>query len=224
MNLTTKQYHSSEESLITAAMEYVKKIFQDDSSGHDYYHTLRVYRNGMLIAKEEQGDTLLVGLATLLHDVDDIKLFPKQKGELLHCKEFLRQHSVSDAITAKICQAIEELSFKGKDTKTPSTLEGKIVQDADRLDAIGAIGIARTFTFGGHHHRELYNPEVEPRLDMTEEEYRANRSSTIHHFYEKLLLLKDLMNTSTGKRLAESRHEFMLQYLEQFHQEWDGLQ
>ena len=187
--------------LIRAAVAYAGSVFREDSSGHDLDHTLRVYRTANLLAEQEGADHELVSLIALLHDVDDVKLFPESNPGLEHAVSFLRTHAVSADRIAEICAAIRQISFAGKDSVTPDTLEGKCVQDADRLDALGAVGIARAFAYGGAHHRKMYDPAVLPRMEMSGEEYRQyGGSTTINHFHEKLLLLEDLMNTSAAKQ------------------------
>ena len=177
----------------------VQELFKGESSGHDYFHTLRVYNNACKIAQKEECNILLVQLAALLHDVDDIKMFNTKNYN--NAKTILQEFKYNEQIINSVIKIISEISFKGKSTE-PTTMEGKIVQDADRLDAIGAIGIARAFTYGGNKNRELYNPDIKPRLNMTEEEYRSNNGTTINHFYEKLLLLEKYMNTDTAKVIS----------------------
>ena len=209
--------------LIRAAMDYARNVFREDSSGHDLDHTLRVYRTANLLAEQEGADRELVSLIALLHDVDDVKLFPESNPGLEHAVSFLRAHAVSADRIAEICAAIRQISFAGKDSVTPDTLEGKCVQDADRLDALGAVGIARAFAYGGAHHRKMYDPAVLPRMEMSGEEYRQyGGSTTINHFHEKLLLLEDLMNTSAAKRIAAERTAYMHGFLEEFRKEWNG--
>lgn len=209
--------------LIRAAMDYARNVFREDSSGHDMDHTLRVYRTANLLAEQEGADRELVSLIALLHDVDDVKLFPESNPGLEHAVSFLRAHAVSADRIAEICAAIRQISFAGKDSVTPDTLEGKCVQDADRLDALGAVGIARAFAYGGAHHRKMYDPAVLPRMEMSGEEYRQyGGSTTINHFHEKLLLLEDLMNTSAAKRIAAERTAYMHGFLEEFRKEWNG--
>lgn len=209
--------------LIRAAVDYAGSVFREDSSGHDLDHTLRVYRTANLLAEQEGADHELVSLIALLHDVDDVKLFPESNPGLEHAVSFLRAHAVSPDRITVICAAIRQISFAGKDSVAPDTLEGKCVQDADRLDALGAVGIARAFAYGGAHHRKMYDPAVLPRLEMSGEEYRRyGGSTTINHFHEKLLLLKDLMNTSAAKRIAAERTTYMRGFLEEFRKEWDG--
>jgi uncharacterized protein len=197
----------------------IQELFKGESSGHDYFHTLRVYNNACKIAQKEECNILLVQLAALLHDVDDIKIFNTKNYN--NAKTILQEFKYNEQIINSVIKIISEISFKGKSTE-PTTIEGKIVQDADRLDAIGAIGIARAFTYGGNKNRELYNPDIKPRLNMTEEEYRSNNGTTINHFYEKLLLLEKYMNTDTAKVIAKERTEFMNNFLKQFYKEWNN--
>ena len=197
----------------------VQELFKGESSGHDYFHTLRVYNNACKIAQKEECNILLVQLVSLLHDVDDVKIFNTKNYN--NAKTILQEFKYNEQIINSVIKIISEISFKGKSTE-PTTIEGKIVQDADRLDAIGAIGIARAFTYGGNKNRELYNPDIKPRLNMTEEEYRSNNGTTINHFYEKLLLLEKYMNTDTAKVIAKERTEFMNNFLKQFYKEWNN--
>lgn len=196
----------------------LQEFFKNDYSGHDYNHTMRVYKLAYNIAIQEHADLEIVSLAALLHDVDDVKL--TQSINYQNARLLMNKYGI-DKVQEEVIAIIQDVSFKGNQSKSPSTLEGKIVQDADRLDAIGAIGIARAFTFGGNHNRPLYNDE-NPVLNMDEASYRQHKSSTINHFYEKLLLLKDMMNTDSAKRLASVRHQFMLNYLEEFYDEIEG--
>lgn len=209
--------------VIENAIEYVKQIFANDCSGHDYYHTMRVYRLAVQIAKQENADMLIVQLTALLHDVDDAKLSPETYATKKNAVDFMESNSVDNEMIEAVCKIIEEISFAGTDSVVPSTIEGKCVQDADRLDAMGAIGIARTFAYGGSKGRKIYDPEIKPLVNMSKEEYRQNHNSTsINHFYEKLLLLKDMMNMETAKRMAEHRQAVMESYLEEFLAEWKG--
>jgi uncharacterized protein len=196
----------------------LQEFFKNDYSGHDYNHTMRVYKLAYNIAIQEHANLEIVSLAALLHDVDDVKL--TQSINYQNARLLMNKYGI-DKVQEEVIAIIQDVSFKGNQSKSPSTLEGKIVQDADRLDAIGAIGIARTFTFGGNHNRPLYNDE-KPELDMDEASYRKHESSTINHFYEKLLLLKDLMNTDSARVLADQRHQFMVNYLEEFFDEIEG--
>lgn len=210
------------ENIIDKTLEYVKKIFENDFSGHDYYHTLRVYNLAKYISNFEKCDTELVCLAALLHDVDDYKLVGHKEEPYYNAKSFLESQSVSNKKIEQICHNISQVSFKGKDTVVPDTIEGKIVQDADRLDAIGAIGMGRTFAYGGSIKRPMHIPNMEYKENMSAEEYYKNVGTTINHIYEKLLKLKDLMNTETAKTMAIHRHEFMQEFLNEFYDEWEG--
>lgn len=210
--------------LITNIASQVKEKFLTESSGHDWWHIYRVWKMAQHICKAEKAETLVVELAALLHDIADWKFHDgDETAGPRAAKAILQTHNVPNDINIHVCKIITEVSFKGAgvDTK-PSTLEGQVVQDADRLDAMGAVGIARTFAYGGHKGRLLYDPAVKPSQHMTKEEYMQSTSHTINHFYEKLLLLKDLMNTQEAKRMAEGRHDFMETYLKQFFKEWEG--
>jgi uncharacterized protein len=210
--------------LIDATANYVRTTLQGAEAGHDWWHINRVWNNAKLIAQTEQVDMLVVELAALLHDIADAKFHggdeeigPRTAGN------FLKTLNLDDALIEHIQQIIRHMSFKaGFDEQVFTSKEMQVVQDADRLDAIGAIGIARAFTYGGYKNREMYNPDVPPNLNMSKEEYKNTSAPTINHFYEKLLLLTDKMNTATGKQIAQQRHDFMLQYLEQFYGEWNG--
>lgn len=211
------------ESIVDRTLEYVKEFFKNDFSGHDYYHTLRVYNLSKYIAGFEKCNTKLVYLAALLHDVDDYKLVGHEEESFHNAKSFLRSQGVSDGEIEQVCHIISQVSFKGKDTVIPDTIEGKIVQDADRLDALGAIGIGRTFAYGGNHNVPMHVPGVKFKEDMSADEYYKNTGTTINHFYEKLLKLKDLMNTETAREMAKHRHRFMQEFLEEFYGEWEGI-
>lgn len=209
--------------MVNNALEYIKEIFSGDSSGHDYYHTVRVYRIATEIAKQEYADVNIVQLAALLHDVDDKKLSPETHATKKNAVDFMTANGVDADIINIVCKIIDEVSFAGTDSVVPSTIEGKCVQDADRLDAIGAIGIARTFAYGGSRGRKIYDPDIKPRIGMSKEEYEKNMNSTsINHFYEKLLVLKDMMNTTAGKKMAEHRQAVMQEFLNEFLAEWKG--
>ena len=212
-----------DKNIINDAIVFVRHVFENDYSGHDYFHTLRVYKMATRIAEQENADLMVVQLAALLHDVDDIKLSPETHANKDRAVGFLRKHGVAEEVINLICDIIAEVSFKGTDTITPKTIEGKCVQDADRLDAIGAIGIARTFAYGGSHNRVIYDPDEKPMLNMSGDEYRNHVSTTINHFYEKLFLLKDMMNTATAKNIAKQRDDYMKFYIAQFLDEWDGI-
>ena len=209
--------------MIENALEYIKELFSGDSSGHDYYHTVRVYKLAVEIAKQENVDVNIVQLAALLHDVDDSKLSPETHDTKKNAVDFMAANKVDVEVMEAVCKIIEEVSFAGTDSVVPSTIEGKCVQDADRLDAMGAIGIARTFAYGGSRGRTLYDPDISPQMGMGKEEYQKNQNTTsINHFYEKLLLLKDMMNTAMGKKLAEHRQAVMEEFLVEFMAEWEG--
>jgi uncharacterized protein len=207
--------------IIHQTAEFVKNKMINESTGHDWWHANRVWRNAIKIGKSEQADMFVVQLAALLHDIADWKF---HGGDTMTgpnvALEFLNSLNVDDSTINHVCDIIKKLSFKGaKVEQEILTIEGQIVQDADRLDAIGAIGIARAFAYGGFKQREIYNPEIPVVLHNSFETYKRNESPTINHFYEKLLLLKDLMNTKTAKKIAIMRHEFMIQYLEKFFHE-----
>ena len=200
--------------------EFVKDLLAKEYSGHDYYHCIRVYNNAMLICKDMDCDKRLVSVASLLHDVDDAKLFDSKDYD--NARKILNDLNYEKDFIEKVINIIKDVSFKGKDSVIPSSLEGKIVQDADRLDAIGAIGIARTFAYGGNHNRLIYDPSIKPNLNMDYNQYKNANNPTINHFYEKLLLLKDMMNLEKSKQIAIHRHKFMEEYLKEFYDEWDG--
>lgn len=209
--------------IIRDALEFVRDMFHDDYSGHDYFHTLRVYKMAAKIAEQENANLKIVQLAALLHDVDDIKLSPETYANKDRAVSFLRQHGISEAMIKTICNIIGEVSFRGTDSTAPETIEGKCVQDADRLDAMGAIGIARAFAYGGNHNRVIYDPEIKPIVSMNADQYQSHSSTTINHFYEKLFQLKDLMNTDTAKKIAGQREDYMKTYISEFLAEWDGI-
>ncbi len=212
-----------DKTIINDALEFVKNTFNDDYSGHDYFHTLRVYKMATRIAEQENANLIIVQLAALLHDVDDIKLSPETYVNKDKAVDFLRKHGISEAMIKTICNIIGNVSFKGTDSVTPETIEGKCVQDADRLDAMGAIGIARVFAYGGSHNRIIYDPEIKPTVNMNSDEYQNHISTSINHFYEKLFQLKDLMNTDTAKRIAKQREDYMRTYIAEFLDEWNGI-
>lgn len=206
-----------------SVIKFVKGIFAYDCSGHDYHHTMRVYRLAMQIAEQENANMLIVQLAALLHDVDDVKLSPETHEAKKNAVGFMKNNGVDEKVIASVCKIIDEVSFAGTDSVVPSTLEGKCVQDADRLDAIGAIGIARTFACGGSKGRRIHDPDIKPMTNMNKADYNQNHNSTsINHFYEKLLLLKDMMNTETAKKMAMYRQAVMEDFLEEFMAEWEG--
>ncbi|MGO4920351.1 HD domain-containing protein [Maribacter spongiicola] len=219
--------------IVEETITFVKETLKNAEGGHDWFHIQRVFNNSMLIAKDEDEDDvnlLVVSLGALLHDIADAKfndgdesLGPKM------AENFLLSLGVPKRTINHVTNIIKYSSFKTSLTdgkmkkKLFSSKELKVVQDADRLDAIGAIGIARAFNYGGFKNRALYDPSISPNLEMSKEEYKKSEAPTLNHFYEKLLLLKDKMNTETGKRLAEERHQYMIDFLEQFYQEWNPL-
>ena len=209
--------------VIENAKKYVKELFEKEYSGHDYFHTLRVYQLAKEIAIKEDANAEITELVALLHDVDDIKLSPTTHKNKDNARKFLIENNIQKEVVDLICDNISEISYKGVDTIPGKTIEARIVQDADRLDALGALGIARAFAYGGHHQRVMYDPDIKPCLNMTEEEYRKHVSTTINHFYEKLFNLKKLMNTKTAKEMAIDRENYMKEYLTRFIDEWNGL-
>ena len=210
--------------IIDNTILFVKQQLENAEGGHDWFHIERVYKNALLIAEGEDCNLTVVKLGALLHDIADSKFHggdetvgPKT------ARAFLESQNVSEDIILHVIAIIENISFKGGNfEKKFNSKELEIVQDADRLDAIGAIGIARTFNYGGFKNRPLYNPNIQPNMNMNKEEYKNSESPTLNHFYEKLLLLKDKMNTETGKKIAQKRHDFMVTFLSQFYAEWDG--
>ena len=201
----------------------MKEVFDTDYSGHDCFHTFRVYKMATNIAIKEKANLEIVQLAALLHDVDDIKLSPETYANKDKARSFLIANHIDEMTVEAICRIIDEISYRGNDSVIPATIEGKCVQDADRLDAIGAIGIARAFAYGGNHNRVMHDPDEKPNLDMNAEEYRNHISTTINHFYEKLFKLKDLMNTDMAKMIAQNRECYMKAYIAEFMDEWEGI-
>jgi len=216
---------SESNNIIEATISFVKTELKNAEGGHDWFHIERVYKNTLLIAKNEPVDITVVSLAALLHDIADPKFNNGDEtiGPRI-ASQFLLKHNIDSEIIEHVTQIIENMSFKNSFDLNPSfnSKEMEVVQDADRLDAIGAIGIARCFNYGGFKDRPLYNPEIKPNLKMTKAQYKSSKSPTINHFYEKLLLLKDQMNTKTGKRIALERHKYMEGFLKQFYAEWEG--
>ena len=211
--------------LISNTETFVKSTLKNAEGGHDWFHILRVWNNAKLIAQHENVDELIVELGALLHDIADSKFHKGDEtiGPKI-ARKFLESQFVENSIIIHIENIITNISYKGGNFKQRfSSPELNVIQDADRLDAIGAVGIARCFNYGGFKNRPLYNPEIKPQLNQTKEEYKNSKAPTINHFYEKLLLLKDRMNTVTGRRLAEERHLYMETFLQQFYNEWDGL-
>lgn len=210
--------------LISKTILLVKQHLVNAEGGHDWFHTERVYKNSLLIAQSEECNQVVVQLAALLHDIADSKFNHGDEsiGPRI-ARDFLENEAVDEQTIGQVVKIIENISFKGGNfTKEFHSKELEIVQDADRLDAIGAIGIARTFNYGGFKNRPIYDPNIAPNLHMTKEEYKSSEAPTLNHFYEKLLLLKDKMNTETGKQIAQERHRFMEIFLSQFYAEWDG--
>lgn len=197
----------------------IKELFASDCSGHDYWHSIRVLNNAEKIAKTEKCNEYIVMIAALLHDTDDIKIFETKDYENARCI-MSKCHLTEDTIE-NVIDIIKEISFKGTETTSPTSIEGKIVQDADRLDAMGAIGIARAFAYGGNHKRPIHIPGCLPNMNMDETEYRNNEGTTINHFHEKLLLIKDMMNTDCAKAIAKKRDGYMREFIKEFYDEWD---
>jgi uncharacterized protein len=211
-------------SIIEKTITFVKQKLHDAEGGHDWFHMERVYKNAILIAKNENCNLQIVQLGALLHDIADSKFNNGDEtvGPKI-AREFLESENVDQNTIQHVVNIIENISFKGGNfEKKFTSIELEIVQDADRLDAIGAIGVARAFNYGGFKNRQLYNPEIPSNLSMSKEEYKNSNSPTINHFYEKLLLLADKMNTKTGKKIAQERHNYMSNFLEQFYNEWNG--
>lgn len=212
--------------LIETTKTFVKNTLVNAEGGHDWFHTERVYKNSLLIAKDENVDELVISLGALLHDIADSKFYDGDDtiGPKM-AREFLFKNNVDSKVIEHVVNIIKHISFNSNIEPKSESFTSKeldVIQDADRLDAIGAIGIARTFNYGGFKNRAIYNPDIEPNLNMSKAEYKASTAPTINHFYEKLLLLKDKMNTKTGRKIAEDRHKYMLSFLEQFYTEWNG--
>lgn len=210
--------------ILNNTKDFVQKTLKNAEGGHDWFHIQRVFNNARLLAKGEPCDHFVVGLGALLHDIADYKFHDGDESlgpEM--AKIFLSSQGVSAEVVLHVAKIIENISFKGGNTRQDfNSVELNIVQDADRLDALGAIGIARTFNYGGFKGRGLYDPEIKPDLNMTKAAYKASTAPTINHFYEKLLLLKERMNTNEGRRIAEERHKFMELFLDEFYAEWNG--
>lgn len=208
-------------SLINKTIAFVKNELSYSEGGHDWWHCYRVWKMAQRLAENEQADLNVVELAALLHDIADSKFnngdetIGPQKAD-----DFMKTLNIPKPTRMQVVDIIRHISFKTKTNASKMSIEFKIVQDADRLDAIGAIGIARAFNYGGYKNRSIYNPDIKPNLNMTKEEYKKNEAPTLNHFYEKLLLLKDLMNTPKAKQIAEERHRFLETFLKQFYREW----
>lgn len=211
-------------SYMEQTIDFVKKELEGAEAGHDWFHIERVYKNALHLLKTEQADEQVVLLGALLHDIADSKFH--EGDETIGPKkayDFMTTIEIPEDVKKQVVQIIENISFKGGNfEKNFRSKELEIVQDADRLDALGAIGIARTFNYGGFKNHPLYDPAIKPNLQMSKDEYKKHQGTTINHFYEKLLLLKDLMNTETGKKMALKRHQYMEGFLEQFYAEWNG--
>ena len=208
---------------ITLTINFVKEKLEGAEAGHDWFHIERVWKLSKKIAEQEGGNLEVIELSALLHDIADPKFHNGDETLALKIsKDFLEEIHVEGELIEQVLFVIKNISFKNR-AEAPENppLELQIVQDADRLDAIGAIGIARTFNFGGFKNNLMYHPEIKPNLGMNKEEYKKSNGTTINHFYEKLLLLKDLMNTETAKKIASERHSFMLQFLDEFYKEWN---
>lgn len=210
--------------VIENTINFVKEVLKGAEGGHDFFHVERVYKNALLIAKKEDVDCFVVSLGALLHDVADCKFYDGDETVgPRKAREFLESQNLNESVILHVERIIQNISFKGGNFKQNfKSRELEVLQDADRLDAIGAIGIARCFNYGGFRNRLLFDPEIAPNLKMDREEYKKSAGPTINHFYEKLLLLKDKMNTKTGKEIATERHVFMKSFLNQFYKEWEG--
>lgn len=212
----------SNDDIICQTERFVRKELEHDSSGHDWWHIHRVRQLALQIAKQEGANLMICELAALLHDIADEKLNPSKEAGMMKVETWLDAMNLDAALTESILEIISTMSYNGGHQPEMKTIEGQVVQDADRLDALGAIGIARTFAYAGWKGHMMHHPEVLPRESMSAEEYRNQPSTAINHFYEKLLKLKDLMNTPYAREIAEQRHEFMKQYLRQFYMEWES--
>lgn len=210
------------QTIIDETKQMVRSKLLNEGSGHDWYHIERVWKTALNLAEKEKANRFIVELAALLHDLIDDKIVSNKNEAVKEMLYWLEGAGVSSSDSEKILEIIENISFKGGNNKRLHTIEAQVVQDADRLDAIGAIGIARCFAYAGSKGTPIFDPEVSVRETMTEEEYRKGKSSAVHHFYEKLFKLKDLMNTKAAREVAEERHKFMEDYLTQFFNEWEG--
>ncbi len=217
LNLTNDQ-------LISNTIAFVKKELANAEGGHDWFHSERVYKNALMISKTEDVNVLIVCLGALLHDIADSKFHNgDEKIGPKKAQEFLEAQQVSEENINHVIKIIENISYRSGNKKQGFySSELGVIQDADRLDALGAIGIARCFNYGGFKNRKLYDPEISPKLKMSVDEYKSSTAPTINHFYEKLLLLKELMNTQSGKHIAQNRHDYMIGFLNQFYEEWNG--
>ena len=215
----------NQEQIIERTVDFVKAVLADAEGGHDWWHIYRVWKSAKQIAQSEEVDLFVVELGALLHDIADSKFHGGDESVgPQKARAFLQSLNVDEAVIVHVENIISNISFKGgNQIQHFKSAELDVIQDADRLDALGAIGIARTFNYGGHKNREIYNPDIEPNLNMSKEAYKNSVAPTLNHFYEKLLWLKDRMNTKAGRKMAEKRHAFMETYLEQFYQEWEGV-
>lgn len=206
---------------IQKTLKYAEQELSGEGSGHDFWHVYRVWQMAVYLAKKEKADLFIVQLAALLHDIADWKFSDNEKSAGVLSRKWLKQLKVDELVINEICNIVDQVSFKGIGVANKiKSIEGMVVQDADRLDALGAIGIARTIAYGGYIKREIYNPSEKPKFHKTFAAYKSKKSSSITHFYEKILFLKDLMNTKTAKRIAQKRHKFIEQYLKEFFEEW----
>lgn len=210
--------------IISQTADFVKGELSGEGSGHDWFHIERVWKNAIQIGMKENADMFVVELAALLHDIADWKFSNgDETAGPREAREWLEKLNVDENTIAHVCDIIKDLSFKGAGVNTTmKTKEGMVVQDADRLDALGAIGIARAFAYGGYKNREIHDPSIAPTFHQSFAQYKNSRGTTVNHFYEKLLLLKDLMNTQTAKRIAEERQAYMEQFLQRLYLEWEG--
>ncbi|MFC2104179.1 HD domain-containing protein [Bacteroidota bacterium] len=214
----------TEKQIIEKTISFVKEKLEGDSSGHDWWHIYRVWNMSKKLQEKEGGNLFIIELAALLHDIADWKFFEDENDGLKVIKDWLNQFNLSSETIDQIVHVIKNVSFKGAGVEDQmDSIEGKIVQDADRLDAIGAIGVARTFAFGGKFGNEIHNPEIDVQMHNSFDEYKNSKGTTINHFYEKLLLLKDRMNTNSAKEIAVERHQFMEIFLKQFYDECNNL-
>lgn len=209
-----------EKTMLKRTEDYIRSYFENEGSGHDWWHIHRVRNMALKLAENEGGDRFVIEVAALLHDLDDWKLNSGAESKTVN---WLKKLDLDEIKAGKILEIIEQVSFKGAGVENKAfTIEAKIVQDADRLDAIGAIGIARTFAYGGHKSRPIYHPGIKPVMHSDFESYKNSTAPTINHFYEKLLLLKNALNTATAIEIAKNRHIFMETFLTQFFAEWEG--
>ncbi|MFD1777426.1 HD domain-containing protein [Fredinandcohnia salidurans] len=211
-----------QQKIIEATTTFVKNILQHDSSGHDWWHIERVRKAALQIGEKENANLFVVEMAALLHDVADEKLNKSEEEGLMKVRSWLSSLQITESEQEEVIEIISTMSFKGGSRPPMKTIEGQVVQDADRLDAIGAIGIARTFAYAGAHGDLIYDPELPFRESMTKHEYRNGKSTAVNHFYEKLLKLKDTLNTNAAKKAAQERHDFMTAFLDQLYKEWNG--